>query len=258
MRRILILFFILTAALVSIGRPTTIFAQSDQSGTIIRLNVHNCNNDGRCQAQYGENYPACPFDCTRTQTDVIPFTETPTTSFTCYDSDIINSTIKITFNSYGTAIISWQTCGESIDGLSWGRTVDTEIGIISEINFNIQHSVEIPNLEPNTLYFYSIESVDNHGHLSRLNDLYFITPNIVKVFPPPTTSTSSASSLPRSPTKISTSTATSITHPLVPPTVVLKSECGIFIYYCADYYVAYFFGFINYLIWILYLIVIHM
>ena len=157
-----------------------VFAAGD--GTVIHLNVQNCNNNNICESQYGENANACPLDCTATSTP--PATSTSNGGGRSsliqhpFDSDIVPNSLRVSFDTDGSAIISWKTYGLAKDTLYWGRSADTEIGSIGEIDFKIDHYFLIYNLKPSTLYFYRIESVDRWSHHSYLNNQYFITPNV--------------------------------------------------------------------------------
>ncbi len=81
------------------------------------------------------------------------------------------------------AVISWQTAGQTIAQLSWGKTRDYRDGVISEQQYASSHSVTLPGLTAATTYYFFILAGDSLGrHSSYTGE--FRTENILDNVPP--------------------------------------------------------------------------
>jgi chitodextrinase len=62
-------------------------------------------------------------------------------------------------------VIDFKTNQPSQAKVFWGKTSDYEIGSVSGLFYEISHSVNIKDLEPNTKYFYKIEVLSSSGRV---------------------------------------------------------------------------------------------
>ena len=247
--------FILVSSVLTVffltGAPT-IFSQSSPDGTIIHLNVNNCNNNNICEPLLGENYQGCPLDCNASSTP----TSTPSTAPGGRQSLIQNPNqppqifnVSVTVDKDLNALIRWESYPSTVGYLSWGRNTDTKDGTIAEISFQTEHSVQLASLQPNTRYYFLIQFIDQAGRSAYSNIYSFITP-------PSSAISSPVSILTPQPLVVTPfSILRSSTTPPYSGIVNLggKELQGLdpWELYWADYFVAYFFGFLNYLFFLL-------
>ncbi len=76
---------------------------------------------------------------------------------------IIYNLIVTTSKAFG--IIDFKTSLPSQAKVFWGKTSDYEIGSVSGFFYEINHSANIKDLEPDTKYFYRIELTDSLGKI---------------------------------------------------------------------------------------------
>lgn len=177
-------FFIIIFLAIAIFSPFgsfVVYAESDGIG--VGLDVSGCNNDGFCDV--GESVLSCPSDCTPPPGGggggghPIP-------------QSITLSNIFVT-SSFTNAFISWDSSVGTISTLRWGSTGDVKEGTIVSTIFEMKHNVEILNLKPGTIYYFTIESRDSLG-FTNLNQP---TPFVTKIL--------EDTVLPENPTNIKTS-----------------------------------------------------
>ncbi|HZS43043.1 MAG TPA: fibronectin type III domain-containing protein [Candidatus Paceibacterota bacterium] len=156
-------------------------ALAADTASVVELQVHNCNNNNICEPQFGETYGGCPLDCNASSTPApsanINYGPAPLTAVTSsgISSAVLPQSIKV-INLFDTSVlIEWQTTGESIGLLNWGKTADTEKGGVTEINYGINHQIELDYLEPATLYYFKIQSTDRKGQSSFVGPIPFLT-----------------------------------------------------------------------------------
>lgn len=83
---------------------------------------------------------------------------------------------------YYSAIIKWKTPENTQSKIFWGKTTDYEAGSSLNSLFLKNHNIEINDLEPNTRYYFKIESVDSIGRINRLENYSFITTPIISSY----------------------------------------------------------------------------
>jgi hypothetical protein len=127
-----------------------------------------CNFNGNCEPEFGEDTSTCPSDC--------PLGGGSAPPVSIYDISVD----KITLNS---AEISWGTDRPSLCHLFWGKTQEYEIGIITETDYDLEHSISLVNLFAGTAYHFKIRCRDLIGNESETTDRKFTTlsplPNVI-------------------------------------------------------------------------------
>ncbi len=95
-------------------------------------------------------------------------TSTPTTTAEKNEATRIFSLQSLVVTPFdNSALFVWQTNTQTQYSLSWGRTIGYELGSVSGIVFNKNHSTSIDMLEPGTVYYYKLTAIDSRG-LSRV------------------------------------------------------------------------------------------
>ncbi len=140
------------------------------SGIDVNLNVGGCNNNGICEVG-NEDIFSCPADCT----PVIP--PTPPGGGGGGGGSTIGyffKDLRVT-PSYNSVIIEWKSTVPTMSNLKWGTNPDYKDGVVSNVNFLLDHRVEITNLNPGTVYYFSIQAESNLGITSSLSNQSFTT-----------------------------------------------------------------------------------
>ncbi len=159
----IILFFFIVLLISS--NATLIYAQSNVIQ--VDLGISGCNSDGICDLD--ETSDSCPVDCAIPPgggggggggMDIID---------KIYIYDLF---IEPDFN---TALINWKSSVSTLSTLKWGKTTEVTEGTLSSIVFAKKHKVEIINLKPGTMYFFTIESRDVDEISSTYPPVYFFT-----------------------------------------------------------------------------------
>ncbi len=169
-----VIFILMAVASPAARQPSPLYAQSADAGNIVHLQVNNCNNNGICEPQFGENYLGCPLDCPGNPPPPPPPVHHPSAN---HSLDPYN--ISVTVNEDLTALITWNTYDASVGYLSWGRTAETADGTIAEINFGIEHAIQLTSLQPNSQYFFKIETRSEDGRHGQSSVYSFITPSLI-------------------------------------------------------------------------------
>lgn len=113
-----------------------------------------CNNNNICEVGIGEDTISCPLDCV-----VIPPTPSPHAggSSGSFISSNYFENIKVEVG-YNNAFITWKSPVSTMSILKWGTTADCKDGIIKNVNFLLDHKIEITDLKDGTFYYFKIES----------------------------------------------------------------------------------------------------
>ncbi len=86
--------------------------------------------------------------------------------------------------THNSATVFFKTNELATTVLSWGKTAEYELGSIAEIDFGIEHSVLIPNLNPETKYYFKIELRDEARNLNKIENQKFTTLVMPDLIPP--------------------------------------------------------------------------
>ncbi len=143
----------------------TNLAHAGSNGIEINLGVEGCDNNGLCQG--AENILSCPSDCT-------PVVPPPPGAPVAYP-DGVNLYNMSVVASFTTATISWESSVGTISTVKWGQTTEVKEGVLTGILFAINHKVEIVNLKPGTMYYFTIESKTITGKISTNPPVLFFT-----------------------------------------------------------------------------------
>lgn len=153
---------------------------ASMSGIDVNLNVGgSCNNNGVCEAG-SEDMFNCPADCTPI---VVPPNPSGggTVGGLVMDNVFNNLTVEV---SYYSAIIRWQSSIPTMSNLKWGTSPDYKDGVIKNINFLLNHKVELTNLKDGTLYYFNIQAESLLGKTSSLDNQIFRTLSLPDTTPP--------------------------------------------------------------------------
>jgi len=137
----------------------------------IDLGVSGCNNNGICEPSIGETLLNCPVDCAV----VVPPPRGGGGGMTTILPENIylyNLSIQPNFIN---AIISWNSSVSTISTIKWGETTEVKEGTLSSVVFARDHKIEIINLKPGTMYYFTIESRDVNGKSNTYPPTYFFT-----------------------------------------------------------------------------------
>lgn len=154
------------------------------SGINVNLKVGECNNNGICEVGQGEDFFSCPADCTPV---VVPPTPGHNGSGTTTGSNLVmdnvfnDLTVEVSYNS---AIIKWKSVIPTISNMKWGTNPDYKDGVIKNINFLLDHKVELTNLKDGTLYYFSIQTDNLLGETTSLDNQIFRTLSLLDTTPP--------------------------------------------------------------------------
>lgn len=157
--------------------PYFIFASSSD-GIDVDLHVGSCNNNGICETG-NEDFFVCPADCTPIV--VPPDSKGGASGSLVMDNSFNNLTVEV---SYTTAIIKWTSFIPTMSNLKWGTNPDYKDGVIRNVEFLLNHRVEIHNLKEGTTYYFNIEAENLLGKTTSLENQVFRTLSLLDTTPP--------------------------------------------------------------------------
>lgn len=145
-------------------------------GIDVNLNVGSCNNNGVCE-QGAEDFFSCPADCTPV---VVP--DKKTGGYSPVMENVFNDlTVEV---SYTSAVIKWNSSIPTMSNLRWGTNPDYKDGVIKNINFLLDHKVELRGLKEGTVYYFSIEAENLLGKTTSIENQVFMTLSLLDTTPP--------------------------------------------------------------------------
>ncbi len=159
--------FAIIFLIFSILLPT--LANAGSNGIEINLGVEGCDNNGLCQG--AETLLSCPSDCT-------PVVPPPPGAPIAYPDGVNLYNISVAAE-FTTATIYWESSVGTISTIKWGETTEVKEGVLTGIIFSINHKVEIVNLKPGTMYYFTIESKTITGRVSVNPPVFFFTKFLV-------------------------------------------------------------------------------
>ena len=126
---------------------------------------------------YTTLFRSCSNDCTTTPSSgsgsvVLPDTTSP---------QIYN---LVTIPTQRSVRINFTTNEDTNSNIYWGKTTDYKLGIISNTNYLINHSVLIENLTPDSLYHFITELRDRANNIVKSQDQSFRTLSLPDEIPP--------------------------------------------------------------------------
>jgi hypothetical protein len=134
--------------------PPVMAADIETDVVHVQLGVDGCDNNGICEDLTGETILTCPNDCT----------PTPPANISGGFS-AINFLYDITTEpGLDFAIVRFKTWTPVFATVRWGKTAEVTSGIIKNPSYLMNHVFYLPNLEPSTTYFFSIEYQNNIGY----------------------------------------------------------------------------------------------
>lgn len=146
------------------------------NGIDVNLQVGECNYNGICEPGEEDMY-SCPTDCLPTPEEEDD--DRKEGSFVLdYFKDL---TIEV---GYDKAIIRWKSNVPTISSLKWGTNPDYKDGVIKNVNYLMNHRVEITGLSDGTIYYFSIESQNYFGILKSIDNQIFQTLFLPDTTPP--------------------------------------------------------------------------
>ncbi len=136
----------------------------------VNLSVNTCNQNTSCESALGETSSNCPTDCTGGGPGG-------------GGGPLIISAV-LASSSTSTATITWTTNFSAFSVLSWGKTIDYELGSIAEVTPGTSHSTVLVGLTPGTLYYFKIVA-EKEGDASKTASSEGNMFTTLSVAPPP-------------------------------------------------------------------------
>lgn len=75
-------------------------------------------------------------------------------------------------STQNSSLINFSTSEGAQAKVFWGKTNDYELGSVSELFYNLDHSIKIDNTPPNTIYYFKIEVVNKSGKTDTLESSF--------------------------------------------------------------------------------------
>ena len=152
---------------------------ASSNGIDVNLQVGACNNNGICEPGSEDLY-SCPADCTP-KTVTQQTTSGSKVEVPVMDSVFNNLTIEVKNNS---AVIKWKSSIPTMSNIKWGTNPDYKDGVVKNINFLMDHKVELTNLKSGTMYYFTIDAENLLGKTSTLENQVFQTLSSLDTVPP--------------------------------------------------------------------------
>lgn len=153
------IIFILTIFIFS---PTSVIL-AGTNDIEVNLGVEGCNFNGICEPV--ENIATCPVDCT-------PPSATTSSSSGSRLPDIYGLSV---IPEVYSATINWNTGRSTISTVKWGTTPEVKDGTTRNILFARNHKIELINLKPGMMYYFTIDNYDIYGNIYSVPPTYFFT-----------------------------------------------------------------------------------
>lgn len=166
-------YFATLVLFIAVCLSVNLVVGAESSGINVRLAVPGCNNDSICEPGSGEDALSCPIDCggaTSTPTTTPPTTGGggsggPSGYEPGYESFTIDGVvINVEKNQ---AQVSWKTHLPTLSTVTWGTSLDYELGSLSESSFLKDHVINIDNLYSNTRYYFLITARSAAGQTAQ-------------------------------------------------------------------------------------------
>ena len=151
---------------------------ASSGGLNVNLDVGGCNNNGICEAGQ-EDFFSCPADCTPIV--VPPSHGSGGSGSLAMDNVFNNLTVEVSYNS---AIIRWKSVIPTMSNIKWGTNPDYKDGVVKNINFLLDHKVELTGLKDGTLYYFNIQAENLLGKTNSLENQVFRTLSLLDNTPP--------------------------------------------------------------------------
>jgi hypothetical protein len=148
--------------------PSINFLHAQANSIQVDLNVGGCNNNGICEV--GENTMSCPVDCPV----VIPTIPGGRNS----GFPLLNINNLEVVPELNSATIFWSSTIGTISTIRWGETTEVGDGTLKSVVFALNHEMEIINLKPGTMYYFTIESLSNDGRTHITTPISFLTKSL--------------------------------------------------------------------------------
>lgn len=153
-------------------------ASASSDGINLNLDVEGtCNSNGICESN--EDFFSCPVDCT--PIIIPPSGGGSTGGIVVMDNIFNNLTVEVGTNN---AVIKWKTIIPVMTNVKWGTSPDYKDGVLKNVNFLMNHKIEINNLKDGTVYYFNIEAVNLLGKTNSLDNQMFRTLSLPDIIPP--------------------------------------------------------------------------
>jgi len=140
----------------------------------VNLMVGSCNNNTICEPP-DETILSCPADC------FIIVSPPGGGGGGKEDYDFEDLTLEVSYNS---VIFRWKTPFSTKSSIWWGTTSDYSDGVLTNVNFLLDHEVKIDNLKDGTLYYFMIQVEDSKGNKYTTKNRSFTTLFLPDTTPP--------------------------------------------------------------------------
>lgn len=174
--KILILFI----SIFFFSNSAFLFAASSSSdGLNVNLHIGTCNYNEICEPDLGEDLYVCALDCTPIV--VPPDSKRGVSGSLVMDNSFNDLTVEV---SYTSVIIKWKSFLPTMSNIKWGKNPDYKDGTIKNVNYYLDHRVEINNLLEGTTYYFTIESENLLRKTTTLENQSFRTLSSLDTTPP--------------------------------------------------------------------------